>query len=75
VSRPGTGRCLRGALTVTAKRGVKSVRLTAGKRHAAATAGKKARLTLKQRSTRVTVTVTLPDGRSASQKLLYKRCA
>jgi hypothetical protein len=75
VSRPATGRCLRGALAVTAKRGVKSVRLTAGKRHTTATAGKQARLALKQRSTRVTVTVTLPDGRSASQRLVYKRCA
>ncbi|MDA0164158.1 hypothetical protein OM076_28045 [Solirubrobacter ginsenosidimutans] len=75
VSRPATGRCLRGALTVTAKRGVTSVRVTAGKRHATATAGRKARLALKQRSTHVTVTVTLPDGRSASQKLIYKRCA
>ncbi|HEY6890182.1 MAG TPA: hypothetical protein VI300_20430, partial [Solirubrobacter sp.] len=75
VSRPGTGRCLRGALAVKAKRGVKSVRLTAGKRHATAAAGERARLALKQRSTRVTVTVTLQDGRSASQKLVYRRCA
>jgi hypothetical protein len=72
VTRPTTSRCIRGGtLTVKAKAGSKSVRLRAGKRHAS---GKRARLALKQRSTRVTVTVTLKDGRKASQTLTFRRC-
>ena len=72
VTRPTTGRCVRGGvLTVKTKAGAKSVRLSAGKRHAS---GKTARLRLKQRSTRVTFTVTLKDGRTTSQRLTFRRC-
>jgi hypothetical protein len=71
VKRPITSRCIRGGrLTVKATGGAK-VRLRAGKRHAS---GKTARLALRQRKTRVTVTVTLPDGRTASQTLTFRRC-
>jgi hypothetical protein len=72
VTRPTTRRCIKGpTLTVKAKRDAKSVRLTAGKRHAA---GKRPRLKLKQRATRVTITVTLKDGRTASQTMTFRRC-
>jgi hypothetical protein len=72
VTRPTTSRCIKGrTLTVKAKGDAKSVRLSGGKRHAS---GKTARLALKQRSTRVTVTVTLEDGRTVSQTLMFRRC-
>jgi hypothetical protein len=72
VKRPVTSRCIHGrTLSVSVKAGAKSVRLRAGKRHAS---GKRARLALKQRTTRVTVTVTLRDGRTASQTLTFRRC-
>lgn len=74
---PKAARCVRGkAIGVRAAddAALRSVTLTAGKRSVTAKRGKRARLALKARSTRVTLTVSLRDGRTATQTFTYRRC-
>ena len=49
-------------------------RSAAGNRSVTAKRGKRARLALKSRATRVTLTVSLRDGRTATQTFTYRRC-
>ena len=74
---PRTARCVRGkAIGVRAAddAALRSVTLTAGKRSVTAKRGKRAQLVLKSRSTRVTLTVSLRDGRTATETVTYRRC-
>ena len=74
---PKAARCVRGkAIGVRAAddAAVRSVTLQAGKRSVTAKRGKRAQLALKSRSTRVTLTVSLRDGRTATQTFTYRRC-
>jgi hypothetical protein len=74
---PKAGKCVRGrtiGVRAKASKELRSVTLAAGKRHVSATAGKRARLRLTSRATKVTVTVTLSDGRTATKTVTYRRC-
>lgn len=76
VSLPKTSRCVRGStLTAKPRAGVARLRLSAGARTVVARGGKPARLKLKARRTKVTVTVTLKGGSRAVQTFTYRRCA
>jgi hypothetical protein len=76
VALPATARCVRGGtLTVKPGKDVRKLRLAAGTRKVVAGNGKAAKLKLKARRTKVAVTVTLKDGRTATQTLTYRRCA
>jgi hypothetical protein len=74
---PRATRCVRGrAVGVRAANdtALRWVRLSAGKRGVTARRGKRAQLALKRRSTRVTLTVRLRDGRTGTQSFTYRRC-
>jgi hypothetical protein len=74
---PKPSRCVRGkAISVKAASSSElvSISLAAGARRASAKPGKRARLALKRRTTSVKVTVTLRDGRTATQTVTYRRC-
>ena len=74
---PKAGKCVRGrAIGVRAKatEELRSVTLAAGKRRVTAASGKRARLRLTSRATKVQVTVTLSDGRTAAKTVTYRRC-
>jgi hypothetical protein len=74
---PKAGKCVRGreiGVRAKASKELRSVTLAAGKRHVTATAGKRARLRLTSRATKVQVTVTLSDGRTATKTVTYRRC-
>lgn len=77
VALPATTRCVRGGtLTVKAAgQQVRKLRLAAGARAAFGKPGKPAKLKLKARRTKVAVTVTLKDGRTATQTVTYRRCS
>jgi hypothetical protein len=71
-----TSRCVQGRrLTVKAAKTVKSIAVTAaGTRKLTLKAGKRGVLRLAKRTNKVTITVTLKDGRTATQTLRYRRC-
>jgi hypothetical protein len=74
---PKAARCVRGkAIGVRAAddAALRSVTLRAGKRSVTAKRGQRAQLALKSRATRVTLTVSLRDGRTATQTFTYRRC-
>jgi hypothetical protein len=73
VSLPRASRCVRGK-TLGFKAKDATVTLVAGTRKATAKRGKRATLRLTRRKTKVTVTVTLPSGRAATQAFTYRRC-
>ena len=72
-SLPRSSRCVRGE-RLGVKASNATVTLSVGARRAIAKPGKRAALRLTQRRTKVTVTVRLPDGRTAAQTLMYRRC-
>lgn len=75
VSLPATARCVRGGtLTIKPGQDVRRLCLAAGSRKVVAGNGKAAKLKLKARRTKVAVTVTLEDGRTAAQTFTYRRC-
>jgi hypothetical protein len=77
VSVPRTSRCVKGrTISVKAARraDLRSVAVASGARHASAKPGRRAKLKLLKRKTRITVTVSLKDGRKGTQALTYRRC-
>ena len=74
---PKAGKCVPGrtiGVRAKATEELRSVMLAAGKRRVTAASGKRARLRLTSRATKVQVTVTLSDGRTATKTVTYRRC-
>ena len=73
VSLPRASRCIKGK-TLGVKAHNAAVTIRAGTRTATAQPGRRVALRLKQRKTKVHVTVTHADGRTATQAFTYRRC-
>jgi hypothetical protein len=74
---PKTSRCVRGrsiGIKAAKSETLKSIAIKAGKRTVTAKPGRTARFALRSRTTKLTVKVTLRDGRTATQTVTFKRC-